>query len=154
MIVGLRNTWRQVLNANGPAQMISYGFWGVIVAGLFYGVDTSCYPNWLIITWGVVSASVIPFTIWGGKSLLKFTLLLDTVLSAYILTLFLMHVPHTTEFVYSISTLNGIKEASRGMSHTSVSEWFHAVALVWMSFHSIYLANLTQRQILEKKRFS
>jgi len=154
MMTGLRKTYKQVSNANGPAQMLTYSFWGVIVAGMFFRVDPSCFPDWLIISWGVASAAVIPITVWGSKSLLKFILLIDTVLSAYVLTLLLMHTPHTTEFVYSIATAEGRTSVTRGMVHHSISEWFHTLALVWMSFHSLYLANLTQRQILEKKRFS
>lgn len=155
MMTGLRKTYHQVLNANGPAQMLTYGFWGAIVAGMFFGVDPSYFPDWLIISWGAASAAIIPITIWGSKYLLKYTLLLDTVFSAYILTLLLMYTPpHTQEFVYSIATVDGRTTASRGMGDHTVSEWFHALAVVWMSFHSIYLANLTQRQILEKKRFS
>ena len=153
-MTGLRKTYKQVSNANGPAQMLTYSFWGVIVAGMFFRVDPSCFPDWLIISWGVASAAVIPITVWGSKSLLKFILLIDTVLSAYVLTLLLMHTPHTTEFVYSIATAEGRTSVTRGMVHHSISEWFPTLALVWMSFHSLYLANLTQRQILEKKRFS
>jgi hypothetical protein len=154
MMTGLNRAYQQISNDNGPAQLITYSFWGVILAGLFYGVDPSCFSNELIILWGLASAAVVPITFWGNKTLLKFILLFDTVFTAYILALLLMHTPHTQEFVYSISTLQGIKEASRGVSTQSISEWFHVGALVWMSFHSIYLANLTQRQLLEKKRFS
>ena len=154
MMTGLKNTYHQVLNANGPAQMLTYAFWGVIVAGMFFRVDPSCFPDWLIISWGAVSAAVIPVTVWGSKNLLKYTLLLDTVFSAYILALLMLHSPHTQEFVYSIATVEGRTTASRGMAQHSISEWFHTLAVVWMSFHSLYLANLTQRQILEKKRFS
>lgn len=154
MMTGLRKTYKQVSNANGPAQMLTYSFWGVIVAGMFFRVDPSCFPDWLILSWGAASAAVISITIWGSKTLLKYTLLLDTVLSAYILTLLLMHTPHIQEFVYSVATLEGRTTVSRGMAHHSISEWFHTLALVWMSFHSLYLADLTQRQILEKKRFS
>lgn len=153
-MTGLKNTYHQVLNANGPAQMLTYAFWGVIVAGMFFRVDPSCFPDWLIISWGAASAAVIPVTVWGSKNLLKYTLLLDTVFSAYILALLMLHSPHNQEFIYSIATVEGITTASRGMVHHSISEWFHTLALVWMSFHSLYLANLTQRQILEKKRFS
>jgi hypothetical protein len=154
MIAGLKRVYLQISNDNGPAQLITYSFWGVILAGMFYGVDPSCFSNEIIITWGIASAAVVPITFWGNKTLLKFILLFDTVFTAYILALLLMHVPHTTEFLYSIRVLDGIKEASRGTQTQSISEWFHVGALVWMSFHSIYLANLTQRQLLEKKRFS
>jgi len=153
-MTGLKSTYTQVASANGPAQMLTYGFWGIIVAGMFYGVDPSCFPDWMILAWGITSAIVIPITIWGSKELLKFTLLFDTVFSAYILTLLMMHNPHPPDAVYYINAAYGFEEASRSvmMSH-DVSEWFHGVALLWMSFHSIYLANLTHRQILEKKRF-
>lgn len=154
MMTVIRKTYEQIFNDNGPAQLITYSFWGVILAGIFYGVDPSCLPNGLILAWGIASAAVIPVTFFGAKNLLKFVLLFDTVFSAYILTLLLTHVPHTPDFIYSIRVLDGMKEATRGVQTQSISEWFHVIALVWMSFHSIYLANLTQRQILETKRFS
>ena len=155
MGLGLKGTYEKVASANGPAQMLTYGFWGAIVAGMFYGVDPSCFPNWMIIAWGATSAAVIPATIWCSQTHLKFLLLFDTVFSAYILALLAMHVPHPPDAVYHVNTLQGYEVVKRGMMMKhDVSEWFHGIALLWMSFHSLYLANLTQRQILEKKRFS
>jgi hypothetical protein len=153
--LGLSGTLDKIKGANGPAQIISYSFWGVLIAGMFYGIDPSCFPNWLITSWGAVSLAILPIMIWGSRSALLVTLLVDMVLSAYILALFFMHQPHLVEPVYMVNGINGYVSSMRNsmqMGH-SVSEWFHGYALIWMSLHALYLANLTQRQILERKRF-
>lgn len=150
---GLHNTYRKVMTANGPAQMLTYAFWGVLMAGMFSGVCDICFPDSLLMFWAAVSAAVVPATIWFSRTWLRNILLLDVVVSAYILVVFLTHEPHTAEFVYYTMSTNGMTAAERGMSH-SLSDWFHASALVWMTLHAIYLADLTNRQILEKRRFS
>jgi hypothetical protein len=152
-IQGVRDTYKKVMSANGPAQMLTYAFWGVLMAGMFQGVCDMCFPPELLIFWGAISAMVVPITIWGSKAWLRNILLIDVVVSAYIMTVFLTHEPHATGFVYYTPSINGMDEAVRGMSH-SLSDWFHAAALVWMTLHAVYLADLTNRQILERKRFS
>jgi len=149
---GLRVTYQRVASANGPAQMLTYSFWGVLMAGMFMGVCDECFPHELLLTWGTISALVVPVTIWCSPALLRSLLLLDVVISSYIMLVFLMHEPHTTEFVYMTMTEGGMKTRTTGSSH-SVSDWFHAAALIWMTLHAVYLADLTNRQILEKKRF-
>ena len=149
---GLRGTYHKVVSANGPAQMLTYSFWGVLMAGMFQGVCDMCFTPELLIFWGVISASVAVATVWAPLSWLRNLLLLDVVVSAYILTVFLLHEPHVTEFVYMQMTHDGIRTRSTDTGH-SMSDWFHASALIWMTLHAVYLADLTNRQILEKKRF-
>jgi hypothetical protein len=156
MSLGLKGTYQKVMSANGPAQMLTYGFWSVIIAGMFYGVDRMLFPDWLVLLWGCIGAIIIPVTIWCSKTILKYTLLFDMFLTAIILSKFMMHEPHSAQsLTYFVNTANGMIAAVRptNVEH-SISQWFHGVSLVWMSLHSLYLANLTHRQILEKKRFS
>ena len=150
--LGLKTTYQKVMRANGPAQMLTYAFWGVLMAGMFQGVCDKCFPVELLIAWGAISASVVPITVWGSPKFLRNVLLLDVVVSAYILIVFLTHEPHTVQFVYQTMSADGMRIRDTG-GH-SASDWFHASALIWMTLHAIYLADLTNRQILEKKRFS
>lgn len=150
--LGVKNTYHKVMRANGPAQMLTYAFWGVLMAGMFQGVCDECFPVELLIFWGAVSASVVPVTIWCRPWVLRNVLLLDVVVSAYIMVVFLTHEPHAVQNVYQVMTVDGMRIRDTG-GH-SVSDWFHASALIWMTLHAIYLADLTNRQILEKKRFS
>ena len=150
---GLKVTYKKVMSANGPAQMLTYSFWGILMAGMFQGVCDICFPPELLLFWGTVSAAVVPITIWGSKGWLRNILLVDVVVSAYIMVVFLTHEPHTQEYVYYTLGSQGMEMANRGQSH-SLSDWFHASALIWMTLHALYLADLTNRQILEKKRFT
>lgn len=149
---GLRGTYQKVVSANGPAQMLTYAFWGVLMAGMFQGVCDKCFTPELLAFWGAISASVAVATVWFPLSWLRNLLLLDVVVSAYILTVFLLHEPHVTEFVYMAMTNEGMKTRPSSTGH-SMSDWFHASALIWMTLHAVYLADLTNRQLLEKKRF-
>ena len=149
--LGVKNTYHRVMRANGPAQMLTYAFWGVLMAGMFHGVCELCFPPELLITWGLISFSVVPATIWCRPWVLRNVLLLDVVVSAYILIVFLRHEPHTVQSVYQVMTIDGMRVRDTG-GH-SVSDWFHVSALIWMTLHAVYLADLTNRQILEKRRF-
>ena len=153
-VLGLKGTYRKVMSANGPAQMLSYSFWGVLMAGMWSGLCGKCYPFELLLLWGCLSGSVAFITVWGKLSWLRNVLLLDVVVSAYIMVLFFLPDPHMPmQNVYYINTINGMQAADRSMGH-SVSDWFHAASVIWMTLHAIYLADLTNRQILEKKRFT
>jgi len=151
--LGLKRTYQKVMTANGPAQMLTYAFWGVLMAGMFQGVCEMCFSDNLLLFWASISAAVVPVTIWADRTWLRNVLLLDVVVSSYILVMFLMHEPHTVENVYYTMTATGMDAGHRGEAH-SLSDWFHASALIWMTLHALYLADLTNRQILEKKRFS
>jgi hypothetical protein len=149
---GLKVTYKKVMSAQGPAQMLTYAFWGVLMAGMMGGVCDKCLPDHLLTFWGAVSAAVVPITIWADRSWLRNILLFDVVISAYILVVFVLHEPHAVEFVYYSMTADGMIAADNSAPH-SLSDWFHASALTWMTLHAVYLADLTNRQILEKKRF-
>lgn len=150
--LGIRKTYHKVMRANGPAQMLTYAFWGVLMAGMFQGVCNDCISANLLLAWGLISASVVPITVWCNPVWLRNVLLLDVVVSAYIMVVFLTHEPHVAEPVYHIMTVDGMR--TRDVAVHTLSDWFHASALIWMTLHAIYLADLTNRQILEKRRFS
>lgn len=151
---GLQKTYKAVKSANGPAQMLTYAFWGVLMAGMLQGVCDMCVTPAMLTTWGAVSVLVVFATVWMDRKWLRSLLLIDTVLSAWILAIIVFHEPHVVDPVYYSFGVEGM--SSRSVSHSgghSVSEWFHILSLLWMSFHGIYLADLTNRQILEKQRF-
>jgi hypothetical protein len=151
--LGVKKTYQKVMTANGPAQMLTYAFWGVLMAGMFRGVCEICFPDSLLMFWGAVSAAVVPITVWCSREWLRNILLLDVIISAYVLFKFMMFEPMQVEQVYYTMTAAGMEAGHRGEAH-SLSDWFHASALIWMTLHAVYLADLTNRQILEKKRFS
>lgn len=152
-ILGLRRTYQKVMSANGPAQMLTYSFWGVLMAGMWSDLCGKCFTDELLLAWGLISAAVTPITIWGTRVWLRNILLVDVLVSTYIMILFFMPDPHTAmQSVYYTNTANGLVAAQRGMGH-SMSDWFHAASVIWMTLHAMYLADLTNRQILEKKRF-
>ena len=124
------------------------------MAGMWLGLCNMCYPTELLVFWGAISASIVPITIWGKPTLLRNVLLLDMLVSAYIMVIFFLPDPHQAlQNVYYTNTASGMQPANRGSGH-SISDWFHAASVIWMTLHAIYLADLTNRQILEKKRFT
>jgi hypothetical protein len=140
---------QRVLNANGPAQIVSYSFWGVLVAGSLWDFCDKCIPNALIGSWGAVSALVLPVAIWGSKSSLKAVLVADMVLSMVLLSMYAFHDPHyVSTMVYNVAQDGTFQKVEGDIEH-----WFTVAMLVWMVMHSAYLANLVQRQQLESRRF-
>ena len=76
-------------------------------------------------------------------------LVADMVLSAIVLSIYALHEPHyVSTMVYNVKADGTFIK----LEHT-VTEWFTAIMLVWMTAHSAYLANLLQRQELESRRF-
>ena len=151
---GIRGTIEKVRNANGPAQHLACAMSGLIMAGMFVGhVDSH-----LICLWGTMSILVAVATVWFSRVLLKYTLLADFFLSMVVLFQYLMYeAPKPMHPVYHVMTADGMSTATRPtdpMHMTMVDEIAHAGALVWLALWSLYLANLVQRQILERKRFS
>ena len=151
--LGVKKTYQKVMTANGPAQMLTYAFWGVLMAGMFRGVCEVCFPDSLLMFWGAVSAAVVPITIWCSREWLRNILLFDVIISAYVLFKFMMFEPMDMQPMYYTMTVSGMEAGHKSEPH-SVSDWFHFSALIWMTLHALYLADLTNRQILEKKRFS
>lgn len=139
----------RVLSANGPAQIVSYSFWGVLVAGSLWDFCDKCIPNALIGSWGAVSGLVLPVAIWGSKSSLKAVLVADMALSMVILSMYAFHDPHyVSTMVYNVANDGTFQKVENDIEHG-----FTVAMLVWMVIHSAYLANLIQRQELESRRF-
>lgn len=139
----------KVLNANGPAQIVSYSFWGVLVAGMLWDYCDDCLPNALLASWGAVSALVLVSAIWLPRKATIALLWLDMVLSAMVLSIYAMHDPHfVSQITYNVRD-NGEFMKVEG----SITTYFTDAMLVWMTVHSAYLANLLYRQDLESRRF-
>jgi hypothetical protein len=84
--LGLLGLKKSLYSANGPAQHLLLGVWGLIVTAGFYKVGI---PAYFLITWALVSLSVIYCTIWAGKVVLLNFLKLDTMLTIMVLCLYL-----------------------------------------------------------------
>lgn len=153
-MLGVRGTYLQVMRANGPAQHIVYAIWGTLMAGIFYDACPAHIPNAIIYAWGVASLAVIVAVVWLPKTVLKAVLMLDMFLCAALTALFVMHPPHDAPMVYMTSTAGGMVAAQRNVvsSGLTISEDFQIAALVWLFLCGAYLANLVDRQILERRR--
>ena len=148
-MLGLRGTYNAIRTANGPAQHIACAITGIIYAGMF--VDM--VPDPVLIAWAGVSAVIICAVIWMNKSILMFLLIIDFVLSCMVLSFYLMHEPEVQGFVYYSHSVNSMSSHAPSMSSMSLIDTIsHSVASVTMALWSLYLANLTQRQTLERKR--
>ena len=145
----LKSFWGKVLNANGHAQVVSYSFWGVLIAGMLWDFCEGCIPHELLFVWGAISFIVLPVSIWGSRQAIKVTLLADMFLSAIVMMMYFMHQPHfVDQLIYNVKASGEFVK----MEH-SITEWFTSFALAWMTLHSAYLANLIHRQQLERVRF-
>ena len=148
-MLGLRGAYNAIRTANGPAQHIACAITGIIYAGMF--VDM--VPSPVLIAWAGVSAVIICAVIWLNKRILMALLLLDFVLSCMVLSFYLMHEPEMQGFVYYSQSVGGISTHAPSMSEMSLIDTLaHAAASVIMAAWSLYLANLVQRQVLERKR--
>ena len=125
--LGLLGLKKSLYSANGPAQHLLLGVWGLIVTAGFYKVGI---PAYFLITWALVSLSVIYCTIWAGKVVLLNFLKLDTMLTIMVLCLYLYE-----EYATGITT--PIFFAGRVTAGTV------------LSLHGFYLIDLVQRQIHE-----
>lgn len=141
---------RQIMGANGPAQLVGYSAWGVILAGMLWDFAPEHLYQELLLAWGGASLLVLPIAIWANKRLLQYILMVDMILSMVVLALYFSYNPQfSTEITYRVDDSGMIG----GKLMHDVSCWFTQLGLLFMALHSAYLANLTQRQILEKKRF-
>ena len=59
----------KVRSANGPAQIVGYSLWGVILAGMLWDFDPTQLHQELLGLWGAVSLAVLLAAIWGSKRL-------------------------------------------------------------------------------------
>ena len=141
----LKSFIAKVANANGPAQIVSYSFWGVLIAGMLWDFCLGCLPQPLLALWGVVSVAVLLTSIWCPKKVTQSLLWADMVISAVVLSIIAMHDPHVTKVMYAVT------DSGEFVKH-EVSDAFTVIAVAWMTLHGAYLANLLQRQELEFKR--
>lgn len=159
-MLGLKGTWEAIKSANGPAQHILYGIWGFIIAGMYLDMGV---PNSLVISWALASFITILVVIWSSKKALKRVLLLDVSLTALVLGLYVstayIYKPMSMEPVYYINTAEGMEAMQRmGIGLHDLSSWSMFISYILpclvLILHGIYLANLVERQELEKKRFN
>lgn len=135
----------KVFNANGPAQIVSYSFWGVLLAGMLEDFCAKCLPNTILVPWGALSVLVLVSTIWWTPTITKNLIITDMALTAVVFAIVTTHDPHITKIMYTV-------QESGEFVKEYVSEIFTSTALGWMFLHSAYLANLIQRQLLERER--
>lgn len=136
--MSLKKTLQSLRSANGTAQHIMLGIWGVVIAGMYAGMGV---PDALLVLWTALSMAVIGATVWLSKLILKRLLIADVYISVAVLVLYLTHTRHA--------------EVHMGqLHHHHVDIGSHVVAVLILIVHGLYLADLTNRQILERKRFS
>lgn len=146
---GLKHFINKVRSANGSAQMVGYSIWGVVIAGMLWDYDPDYLHQELLFAWGSVSFLVLPVAIWCRKKVLQSVLVIDMILSAMVFMLYVMYDPEfATQMVYRVDNAGNFWKVEKSVSCT-----FTQVALLWSVVHSAYLANLTQRQDLESRRF-
>jgi hypothetical protein len=136
MMKQARQVIQQIKNANGPAQHVTFAIWGMIMAGMYAGMGV---PDWLVVTWFMTSLAMLPAVLFLSKRVLEYVILLDVFLTAVVLTLYVTYTP-----------------VVHPMYH-SPHEWdvsSHIFGPIFMVIHGLYLANLVQRQRLERKRLS
>ena len=123
MPLGLSKTWDAIKNANGPAQHIMYGIWGFIIAGMYVDMGV---PNLLVFTWAAFSMITILAVVWCSKNILKNILLVDVLLTAIVLGLYVSNthfvVPDVMEPVYYTIDITGkMSQSMRGHMDHSVA---------------------------------
>ena len=139
----------KVKSANGPAQIVGYSIWGVVLAGMLWDFDPDYLNQDLLFIWGVVSFTVLPVAIWCKKSTLQLVLVTDMLLSAVVLSYYMMYDPeYATQMIYRVDNAGNFWKVEQ-----DISCLFTQIALAWSVLHSAYLANLVQRQNLEARRF-
>ena len=139
----------KVLSANGPAQIVGYSVWGVVLAGMLWDFDPDQLYQELLAVWGGMSLLVLPLAIWGTRKQLQYALVFDMVLSMIVLSVYTMYDPEfATQMVYRVDDKGNFWKVEQ-----EVSCIFTNIAILWSVAHSAYLANLFQRQELESRRF-
>lgn len=148
-MLGWRGTYQAIRTANGPAQHISCAVVGLTYSGMF----SDMVPTPVVAGWALMSVAILVAVVWLPKIVLKYALLSDFVFSALVLTFYFMHEPPRSGFVYYTSSNMGRGHAP-AMQHMGFVEVLsHSSAVIIMAAWSLYLSNLVQRQILERKRF-
>jgi len=110
-------------------------------------------PNSILTAWALLSVAVMVSVVWLPKIILKYTLLADFVVSALVLSFYLLHEPAPKGFVYYSISAGNVSRHAPGITQMSLVDTLcHSVAVVMMACWSLYLANLVHRQMLEKQR--
>jgi len=125
--LGVQGLWKALRSANGPAQHLLMGIWGLITTAGFYEVGV---PTALLVAWAIASLAVVYCTVWTDKPTLLRSLKVDTMFSIMVLTLYLWE-----EYTTGITT--PVFFAGR------------VVAGSVLTMHGLYLIDLVQRQIHE-----
>lgn len=136
-----------ILNANGPAQILGYSFWGVLMAGMLWDFAPEALPQEGLAAWATISVLVLFASIWASKAFTKWMLVMDMFISAVVLSIVCHHDPEVMRIMYTV-------QSDGHFIKSYVSDYFTITALAWMVIHGAYLANLTQRQMLEQRRFN
>lgn len=150
-MLGVRGAYRAVMSANGPAQHFLLAGWGIVVAGMFEGMGV---PDPIIIIWAFTSLLIFISVVWLPKICLQYSLLLDSLLSVTVLSLYISYDPSPTSSVYYTMSVEGMTSYSPDVKKMGIAMWAHVLAGFYMASHAFYLSNLVHRQRLEEQRFA
>jgi len=149
-MLGVRGTVDKIKSANGPAQHLLLAGWGVVCAGMFDGMGV---PDPIIIMWAMTSMFVFIAVVWLPLVALQWTLVLDFFLSVCVFYFYSTYDPMPLANVYYTNTMSGMEMAHRDVQAHGIAKWAHYISLWFMASHALYLANLVQRQRLERMAY-
>ena len=125
--LGIQGLKQALRSANGPAQHLLMGVWGLITTAGFWQVGV---PVPVLLAWAMASMTVIYCTVWATKPTLLRALKLDTMLTVMVLSLYLWE-----EWITGIMT--PVFFAGRVLAGSV------------LAMHGFYLIDLVHRQILD-----
>jgi|SRR6056300_808532 hypothetical protein len=129
--LGLHGLKLALRTANGPAQHLLMGVWGIITTAGFWAVNV---PIPFLAVWVLCSLAVIYCTIWSERPRLLFALKADTMLTVTVLSLYLWE-EYTTGITTPVFFAGRLAAASVLVAH------------------GFYLIDLVHRQILDAAAF-
>jgi len=148
---GLKKLKKDLDSDNGAGQIILWSFWAIVLAydlwvnyahmGLWLASE------WVFGIWIFTGALCVPVSVWLGKRLLLASLVINLFITVYITVGFIANL----DVLYAAANV-GYHPAYGPTSAQGSIPW--GIRIGFMIFHAVYLINLTQRQILEKQRFS
>jgi len=125
--LGIQGLKQALRSANGPAQHLLMGVWGLITTAGFWQVGV---PIPVLLAWAMASVTVIYCTVWATKPTLLRALKLDTMLTVMVLSLYLWE-----EWITGIIT--PVFFAGRVLAGSVLAA------------HGFYLIDLVTRQMLD-----
>lgn len=125
--LGIQGLKQALRSANGPAQHLLMGVWGLITTAGFWQVGV---PVPVLLAWALASITVVYCTVWATKPTLLRALKLDTMLTVMVLSLYLWE-----EWITGIMT--PVFFAGRVLAGSV------------LAMHGFYLIDLVHRQILD-----